>query len=889
MSADIGTTGAIVPSWVQKLVMSNGGEMTSTSVDSSGNVYICGNYFATSTFTFAGQTLPTSPYSNWPNGFFAKLDASGALQWIKVLKSNTLFVKCQKIKVDNDKLFIVGDYLTDTAMNLDTDPSVGVTVQLPVTSGGDGYMICASKDTGAAFWTARVGGGNNDVQMGIDTDATNVYFTGSYSAAITFNASVSLPSPYFAFDGCIIAIQKSTGDVVWAKGIPSGGYEIAYSVASYGTDIYVATNYIANTDITLQASPEIILPATTNGTASAPLLLKMKKSDGEISVVKYFQTTRDLSIAYTVATDATGVYLGGNYCSTSQISLGNSVFLPASESDIANYNTAFVIKYNHSGVAQWSRTVNTSTGYNNVTALIASEGYVYVCGQYLSTSGPSSFNSLVNLPQNSSTSAFIFCCNADGFPIWTDIMINSFNTATNDLAKTSDGIVVASRHAGYGLTIGNGVIPPNTGGLACPMVTKYLVQNPVIGPSNVNTVLAAAIAAAGNPTALGEIQAVTSAVAAKNQVQKIAAVSGAFVIGPAASVPKIATVTPIVTSTDNVVAVNAFSATSASVDKVTIAVARTTDQTTIATKVASPTPIPEMTQISISKFDSAGNPVSSILGDVTTYDEVIVTIALGETGKFGVIHTSASGVQTLVEANLDLKNASLNTEIPFANLAGGKAVVLAKDETKATVKIFTAFTGTSLPSNDGTGNFVQQNNQVVFQVTPLPCFVASTPILTPNGYKAIETIRSGDQVMTADGRAVQVNVYSRKVKYACATTAPFHIPAGTFGKSQPGALTVSPLHAVQIRKGVWEIPADAVHRYPQIKQVGLGEPVTYYHIETPNYFRDNLVANGNVVESFGGNQKHRVPAGKYIYTFSEASGGYVRYEPVAASMKSMRR
>ena len=887
---DIGTSGAIIPSWVQKLVTNgNGGQMNSVCVDSSGNVYICGSYFATDSFTFAGATLPSSLYPNWPNGFFAKLKANGQLEWVKVLKSNSLLVRCNKIKVDGDYLFVVGEYESSTPIDLDTDASVGSTLQLPTSTGIDGFMMSVSKGTGNALWTARVGGGNADVQMGIDTDSTNVYFTGSYSGAITFNASVSLPPPYFAYDGCVIAFQKSDGAVLWAKRIAGGGYEVAYSVAVYDTSIYVASHYVASSDITLQDSPQIILPATTNGTASSPLLLKINKSTGEITWVRHFQTTRDLSIAYTVAADATGVYFGGNYCRTSDLDIGNSVVIPASSSDIANYNTAFVLKYNHSGTPQWIRTLNTSSGYNNISALVVSEDYVYMCGQYLSTSGAASFNTLVTLPQNSSTTAFIFCCNTDGYPVWTDVMINSFNTQTYDVAKASDGIVVASRHAGWGETIGkdvngNNIVPPSTGGTASPMVTKYIVQNPVIGPANVATILASAVAAAADIAALGEMQTIMSAVAAKSQTQKIATVGGAFVIGPAASVPVIATSNPVVTSTDNVVAISSFApAPSANITNVAIAVARTTDQTIIATKIASPIPLPEMTEISISKFDTNGNPVSSILGDATTYDKVTVKLGLGATGKFGVIHTSASGTKTLIEANLDLLNATINTPVPFANLAGATATVVSRDATSVVLELLTAFSGTTVsaaPSEPGA--FVQSGNNVVYEVTPLPCFVAGTPILTPNGYKAVESIRTGDYVMTADGRSVKATVYSREVGYACATTAPFHIPAGTFGKHQPKDITLSPLHAIQIRKGVWEIPVDAARRYPQIKQVGLGKPVTYYHIETSNYFRDNLVAAGAVVESFGGNQKYLVSSNKVIYKYSEAVGGFIRNTPVAA-------
>lgn len=40
-------------------------------------------------------------------------------------------------------------------------------------------------------------------------------------------------------------------------------------------------------------------------------------------------------------------------------------------------------------------------------------------------------------------------------------------------------------------------------------------------------------------------------------------------------------------------------------------------------------------------------------------------------------------------------------------------------------------------------------------------------------------------------------------------------------------------------------------------QYGVGEPITYYHIECPDFYSDNLMAEGAVVESFKGRQGTR--------------------------------
>jgi hypothetical protein len=163
----------------------------------------------------------------------------------------------------------------------------------------------------------------------------------------------------------------------------------------------------------------------------------------------------------------------------------------------------------------------------------------------------------------------------------------------------------------------------------------------------------------------------------------------------------------------------------------------------------------------------------------------------------------------------------------------------------------------------------------------IPCFPKGTRILTPTGYRAVETLRCGDLVLTADGRSVEATVYYRSLQKTTKDTAPYIIPAHSFGRNAPPAdLRLSPLHAFQSKKNVWQIPKFCSES--MVKQYGIDQPMTYYHLECPNFFRDNLVVDGCVVESFAGKQ---VPAGIKIYTPSRRLGGYTRLSGVKFLVK----
>ena len=164
----------------------------------------------------------------------------------------------------------------------------------------------------------------------------------------------------------------------------------------------------------------------------------------------------------------------------------------------------------------------------------------------------------------------------------------------------------------------------------------------------------------------------------------------------------------------------------------------------------------------------------------------------------------------------------------------------------------------------------------------IPCFVKGTPILTPAGYRAVETIRTGDLVTTAEGRVVPVSVFTC-TSVTTARTAPYLIPAHTFGAYPKTDMRLSPIHAFQCGKGLWQIPGIAARSRPAICQYNVGKEITYYHVECPEYLRDNLVYDGNVVESYANRQLDSYVG--HVYTWSKAKGAYTR----CAGFKSSAR
>lgn len=179
----------------------------------------------------------------------------------------------------------------------------------------------------------------------------------------------------------------------------------------------------------------------------------------------------------------------------------------------------------------------------------------------------------------------------------------------------------------------------------------------------------------------------------------------------------------------------------------------------------------------------------------------------------------------------------------------------------------------------GGGTFISGGGNTFSPPPPtVPCFAAGTRVLTQNGYKAIETLLMKDLVVLSDGRVTDYDMKKTALVSATTTTAPYRIEAGAFGPGKPSAsVCLSPRHKIQIRKGVWSSPEQIAKTNSKVKQYGVGEPVTYWHIACDEYLKDNLVSEGLVVESLATDTNYKGPT--KVYTWNERLGGFTRPGP----------
>lgn len=157
----------------------------------------------------------------------------------------------------------------------------------------------------------------------------------------------------------------------------------------------------------------------------------------------------------------------------------------------------------------------------------------------------------------------------------------------------------------------------------------------------------------------------------------------------------------------------------------------------------------------------------------------------------------------------------------------------------------TSYDYTSL---EGSGTYLLTSSGVI--TSTVICFCAGTRLATPTGEVAVESLKEGDLVITANG-AKPVRWLGRSdvsANFASPLhSAPIRIAAGALGENLPVRdLRVSPAHAIFL-DGVL-VQAGALVNGTSITREPIAADFSYYHVELESH--ELLLSEGLLTESF---------------------------------------
>jgi len=189
----------------------------SIAVDTSGNVYVAGNSYAT-------WGSPVRPYTGSADAFVAKLDGSGALQWNTFLGGSG----------DDSGSGIA----VDTTGNVYVTGTSSATWGSPVLSYSGGKDAFAAKlnNSGALQWNTFLGGSDYDFGHSIAEDTSGNVYVAGYSYA-TWGSPIL---PYSGYYDAFAAKLDGTGILQWNTFLGSSSSDYGYGIAAdTGGNVYV--------------------------------------------------------------------------------------------------------------------------------------------------------------------------------------------------------------------------------------------------------------------------------------------------------------------------------------------------------------------------------------------------------------------------------------------------------------------------------------------------------------------------------------------------------------------------------------------------------------------------------------------------------------------------
>jgi alpha-tubulin suppressor-like RCC1 family protein len=276
--------------------------------------------------------------------------------------------------------------------------------------------------------------------------------------------------------------------------------------------------------------------------------------------------------------------------------------------------------------------------------------------------------------------------------------------------------------------------------------------------------------------------------------------------------------------------------------------------------------------------DAANKPSVAISNIPAAVQDVVVGVAATDASGIAVVKIVALNSEGALVTDFTANPLTVRVTLP------GFTSAMATIQTSATLGGNITDTITAYRVGTNLYEFTTTHLTYFAASQYVPCFVAGTRILTAEGYKAVETLTADDLIRTADNRIVPFRMYTTQIEATSPETAPYTIPANTFGRACPATdLTISPYHAIQSAPNTWQIPKYATQMFRGITQAPAGRPITYYHLELPNYFKDNLVAEGTVVESYGNRQTAGM---KTVYRLNAEHTGFTRMEKSKSAKKT---
>ena len=380
------TATATANGWATRIAGSANDVGFGVATDSTGNVFVTGQYQSALTlYNTGGGTGTTLTVTGGYDVFLAKYLSAGSVVWATRIAGTTTSddIGTAIARDSSDNVFVTGRY--GAALTLyNTGGGTGATL---TNAGGSDVFLAKYSSAGSVLWATRIAGSTGDSGQGVATDSSgNVFVTGYYTAALRLYNTGGGTYATLAFGtgsvDVFLAKYSSAGSVVWATRIAGS----TGTSSDYGTAL--ATDLSDNVFVTGYYSGVLTLYNTGGGTGATltwtniDCFLAKYSSAGSVVWATRI-ASGGINVGQGVATDSSGnVFVTGYYGAA--LTLYNTGGGTGATLAFTGGSDVFLAKYSSAGSVVWAtRIAGTTTSGDISTALATdSSGNVFVTGYY---------------------------------------------------------------------------------------------------------------------------------------------------------------------------------------------------------------------------------------------------------------------------------------------------------------------------------------------------------------------------------------------------------------------------------------------------------------------------------------------------------------------------
>ncbi len=390
-------------------------------------------------------------------------------QWAKTVVSGSNYSWFESVAVDSSGNVYAAGFINGTSeINFGNGQTATGVIS------GDSLLLVKYNSSGVAQWAKTVTSGSNSSRfysVAVDSSG-NVYAAGyiNGTTAYDFGNSQTATGSYSG-NNILLVKYNSSGLAQWAKTVDTGSLSsIFYSVSVDGSGNVYAAGYINGTTAYDFGNSQ----TATGSHSSNNILLVKYNSSGVAQWAKTVISGSNSSWFRSVSVDSIGnVYAAGSISGTTAFDFGNSQTATGSYSS----NNILLVKYNSSGVAQWAKTVDSSSSYSEFYSVaVDGSGNVYAAGYIAGTTAYDFGNSQTATGSYSSNNILLVKYNSSGVTQWAKTVTSGSNNSQfqSVVVDSSGNLYAAGYIKGTGeFNLGNDQIETGTFDELNILLVKY--------------------------------------------------------------------------------------------------------------------------------------------------------------------------------------------------------------------------------------------------------------------------------------------------------------------------------------------------------------------------------------------------------------------------------